>query len=748
MARTASQLLRKRGVKRGVPLNNTSPRRFKQLRAYSDFSSSDASSEKSRPRLSTADPRYAVAFQWAGYPRPGSDDRSSLSSASDSDSDASNAHSRSSISGSSMSGSSRSSASDDDTVSTPGSSTFGTHSTFASIHDDDDDSQVNVDVDVDMDLLQDGLAATNTIPSASTTSVSSDSSKKKPPATKTKSRATPPKNNENVPDNVPETTDDNDEVVVASDAPEDFISIPYVLTCFAITVHGTRCTRRLDTTGVPENELPSKCYCSIHERLPKVHGTLLDPSTIPNVIRRASQHACTAITKLTGEKCTLFTVHPSHFCWRHIKHPPSHWIPPYPVEPPTPEGDPNRPKDSYFRGKANHERCVFINSNGKPCPYNAVNDTICCNEHAEWISKWAKMAPSRAVVSSSWDDSDDEEEDGDDDPASDKDPHRPYRYNEFLQLWKECEEFLGETTDDIESSRRVRSANQAMCPGDTDGQTKAQYGRILPKAMKTMLNKILCLSHNDVFLDIGHGIGNTCLQAAFTTGCEARGIEVVFGRNSIAEVFRDTMVNLNQSHVTPRMVGKVTLLHGRLEEPQFRDYLTKGVTRAYVNNFNGVFAERSAKNKQRWFLDDYVSGLFCLMAPGTILVTLHPLGLGPTREEANDSRRRHNLSESPNASFFSVEKLLLGKACDTVKWNQHSGNARNIYVYKYTRLTQPLGPDAVFMCCNPSCRVAQKNKTIPAATINEEGRVVLNHCICKFTPKTIRRQPKKSYKAM
>lgn len=260
------------------------------------------------------------------------------------------------------------------------------------------------------------------------------------------------------------------------------------------------------------------------------------------------------------------------------------------------------------------------------------------------------------------------------------------------------------------------------------------------------MRDILCLTQDDVFLDIGHGIGNTCLQAAFTTGCEARGIEVVYGRNSIAEVFRDIMINQNRDNPKRRLVGNVVLRHGRLEDEIHRDFLTKGVTRAYVNNFNGVFAERSVKVKQRWFLDDYVSGLFALMAPGAVMVTLHPLGLGPTREEANENRRRHKLKESRNASFFSVEKVLLGKACDTVKWNQHSGNSRHIYVYKYIRLTQPAGMHAVFMCGNPLCPVAQKGTPIKATTVNEEGRCVLNHCHCKITPMTTRRQRKKDYK--
>lgn len=260
-----------------------------------------------------------------------------------------------------------------------------------------------------------------------------------------------------------------------------------------------------------------------------------------------------------------------------------------------------------------------------------------------------------------------------------------------------------------------------------------------------MIHKILALKADDIFLDIGHGIGNTCLQAAFTAGCEARGIEVVYGRNSVAEVFRDHMYNQSKEDPMQRIVGKVSFRHGRLEDEAHRDFLTKGVTRAYVNNFNGVFAERSSKLNQKWFLDDYVCGLFGLMEPGTILVTLHPLNLGPTQDEVNSKRRKHELGESPNASFFTVEKILLGKAYNSVKWNQHSGNENSIYVYKYTRLAQPAGPDAVFLCCNRDCEDAKNCTPIKAVTINEEGRCVMNHCRCKFSLPITRRQAKKNY---
>ena len=259
-----------------------------------------------------------------------------------------------------------------------------------------------------------------------------------------------------------------------------------------------------------------------------------------------------------------------------------------------------------------------------------------------------------------------------------------------------------------------------------------------------MIKEVLQVGQDDVFLDIGHGIGNTCIQASFTTGCESRGIEVVSERHQIAEVLRDMMIAQNRLVDHPRIV----LRHGRLEDPLEREFLIEGVTKAYCNNFNGVFAERAAKSNQNHFLDDYIAALFAMMAPGSSLVTLHPLSLGPSREDANRSRRRIGLTESDNASFYNVTKVLLGKACDTVTWSQNSGNRHDIYVYKYDRLLQPAGKEAVFMCGNKDCEKAINDEMIPAVTpvmVDGEERYVMNHCGCRVTTKTLRKRKERLY---
>ena len=400
-------------------------------------------------------------------------------------------------------------------------------------------------------------------------------------------------------------------------------------------------------------------------------------------------------------------------------------------------------------------QCVKFEK-GKQCSRMAASGNILCRECLQ-LTKFGlepskDSRPSNADSSSNDSDSSSSatfssDSDSEDSLVSDDTNYdaycMAYTHKEFFDMWKNWEKKT-ERMDEVEDSRLIKRANNTMSPTDTDGQVKAQYGRVLPHAMKKMI-KILELRRQDVFLDIGHGVGNTCLHASFCIGCDSRGIEVVSDRHEIADKFRGGMYaehSCNRNDPKPE-VGKVDLRLGRLEDPKQKEFLTKGITRAYVNNFNGVFAERSSKNKDKWFLDDYISAIFASMAPGAIMVTFHPLNLGLDRESANELRSKHNLRESDHASYYDSEKILLGKAFCSVKWNKRSGNTNEIYVYKYRRLHQPGHHDAVFLCSNPSCKLANDMVPIPATTKNEDGRCVINHCKCKFSPKNLRKRGNK-----
>lgn len=126
-----------------------------------------------------------------------------------------------------------------------------------------------------------------------------------------------------------------------------------------------------------------------------------------------------------------------------------------------------------------------------------------------------------------------------------------FSFEEFLVLWERL------NPEVVEKSTAIRRANSKVRTEDSETQHNAQYGRFLPGATYTLF-RVLRLKRSDIFLDVGHGIGNSCLQAAYCTGCEARGIEVVKDRFNISLDFEKSMkemarmVNKEEARVSKR----------------------------------------------------------------------------------------------------------------------------------------------------------------------------------------------------
>ena len=59
-----------------------------------------------------------------------------------------------------------------------------------------------------------------------------------------------------------------------------------------------------------------------------------------------------------------------------------------------------------------------------------------------------------------------------------------------------------------------------------------------------VFNDVMNLRSDHVFIDLGHGIGNVCLQAAFTVGCKAKGIELVEARYYASQAFHRSIAKL------------------------------------------------------------------------------------------------------------------------------------------------------------------------------------------------------------
>ena len=271
---------------------------------------------------------------------------------------------------------------------------------------------------------------------------------------------------------------------------------------------------------------------------------------------------------------------------------------------------------------------------------------------------------------------------------------------------------------------------------------------ILPRLIHICqtLIKFLDIRSTDVFLDIGHGIGNTCIQAAFTTGCDSKGIEVVQSRHDVAIAYRSKMLS-----IATRKVGNIDLRKGRLEEKSNFEFLTKNVSKTFANNFGYIFHAKAGKANQRFFLDDFVAAIFAHMKPGCKMATMQPLTFVTLpREAENRKRRQQGLMESKQASFYDLEVKNLGKHGENVKWSQFSGSTRDIPLYIYTRLEQGVkSSEPVILCSNPACDFARRMEPIPATTkIFQDGEEhhVVHGCECKVSPTILRERKPVDYR--
>ena len=310
-------------------------------------------------------------------------------------------------------------------------------------------------------------------------------------------------------------------------------------------------------------------------------------------------------------------------------------------------------------------------------------------------------------------------------------PTAPFSTREFEAIWHTAESRLMLSTEEIESGSFFRDANHTgggsrakKKVGLSAVQTRAQYGRTLFAGTKRILD--MCrLGADEIFLDIGHGAGNACLQAAFTVGCEARGVEVVSQRCRIAELFREVLLKrageiAAEERGRRRNIGDIVLREASLTDPQYRSFMAEADV-VLVNNSHGIFGVRSGDVEGKPTLDAYVGGIFAQLKPGARMVTFHPLlCLGRSLSMENERRRKAGMEESLHASFFTVEKMCIGT--NVVSWSA----VKEISVYLYKRVNQSDGAGAaLFLCSNKRCW-GNINGT---AAIDEHTGLLVDDCI-------------------
>lgn len=125
------------------------------------------------------------------------------------------------------------------------------------------------------------------------------------------------------------------------------------------------------------------------------------------------------------------------------------------------------------------------------------------------------------------------------------------------------------------------------------------YGELLPKFLSIILKKDVELKSNQVFVDLGSGVGNCVLQAALEIGCESWGCEMMENACDLAEL-QEQEFNA-RCRLWGLSVGQMRLERGDFLENQNILKMLRKADVILVNN--QAFTPRLNENLTNLFLD-------------------------------------------------------------------------------------------------------------------------------------------------
>lgn len=136
------------------------------------------------------------------------------------------------------------------------------------------------------------------------------------------------------------------------------------------------------------------------------------------------------------------------------------------------------------------------------------------------------------------------------------------------------------------------------------------YGELLPKFLSRIFRET-SLKSDQVFIDLGSGVGNCVLQAALETGCESWGCEVMDNPNTLAQLQAEEFpARCRLWGIKP---GAVNLIHG--------DFLTHESVRQVLKRADVILVNNQAFTSE---LNDKLKYVFLDLKEGCQIVSLKP----------------------------------------------------------------------------------------------------------------------------
>ena len=205
-------------------------------------------------------------------------------------------------------------------------------------------------------------------------------------------------------------------------------------------------------------------------------------------------------------------------------------------------------------------------------------------------------------------------------------------------------------------SPNVDSLNQYKVGSDN------VYGELLPRLVSDIFAKT-SLTHEQVFIDLGSGVGNVVLQAALEVGCESWGIEMMPNPCELAELQAQEFAARTQ--LWGIQTGEMHLLRGDMtSHPQVPGLLQRADV-VLVNNQAFTPA-----------LNDTLRDMFLDLKPGARVVSLKPFVPEGHKIQTRNVDSVVNQFVQKKFEYFS----------DSVSWS-HNGNA---HWYIATKDLRPL----------------------------------------------------------
>ena len=135
------------------------------------------------------------------------------------------------------------------------------------------------------------------------------------------------------------------------------------------------------------------------------------------------------------------------------------------------------------------------------------------------------------------------------------------------------------------------------------------YGELLPKFVSNILHRDTSLKSDQLFVDLGSGVGNVVLQAALEIGCESWGCEMMKNASDLAELQRDEFKA--RCGLWGLAAGKVMLERG--------DFLSNAVIGRVLKRADVVLVNNQAFTPE---LNESLTRLFLDLKEGCRVISL------------------------------------------------------------------------------------------------------------------------------